>query len=118
MSTQAQRGCRSAKQAVDDAVVNHAAVMNVAIPGGRIQVRWEPRSNATGVGPLAFFAEFLEVASLLERWVQQSPLHYSSPNLPKVRDVLGTWLRSILDEHCCYAHVASLGGDAVAPEIL
>ena len=26
----------AAKQAVDDAVVNHAAVMNVATPGGRL----------------------------------------------------------------------------------
>jgi hypothetical protein len=35
-----------------------------------------------------------------------------------VRDVLGTWLLSILDGHCRYAHVAGLRRDGVAPEIL
>lgn len=105
------------KQAVDD-VANHGAPMSVVTPGGRIQVRWDTKSNATAMGQLAFFAEFLEVAGLFERWVQQCPLHYSSPNAPKVRDVLGTWLLSILDGHRRYAHVASLRGDAVAPQIL
>jgi hypothetical protein len=74
--------------------------------------------NATAMGQLAFFAEFLEVAGLFERWVNQCPLHYTSPNAPKVRDVLGTWALSILDGHRRYAHVASLRGDAVAPQIL
>lgn len=105
------------KQAVDD-VANHGAPMSVVTPGGRIQVRWGTKSNATAMGQLAFFAEFLEVAGLFERWVQQCPLQYSSPNAPKVRDVLGTWLLSILDGHRRYAHVASLRGDAVAPQIL
>src|SRR5450631_248027 len=105
------------KQAVND-VANYEAPMSVVTPGGRIQVRWDVRANATAMGQLIFFAEFLEVAGLFERWVEQCPLHYSSPNAPKVRDVLGTWLLSILDGHCRYAHVASLRGDAVAPQIL
>jgi hypothetical protein len=92
--------------------------MTVVTAGGRIQVRWDPRANATAMGQLAFFAEFLEVAGLFERWVQQCPLHYSSPNAPAVRDVLGTWLLSILDGQCRYSHVASLRGDAVAAQIL
>jgi len=45
-------------------------------------------------------------------------MSYSSPNAPQVRDVLGTWLLSILDGQKRYAHVACLRGDAVAPEIL
>ena len=92
--------------------------MSVLTPGGRIQVRWDERSNATAMGQLPFFAEFLEVSGVFERWVQQCPLHYSSGNAPAVRDVLGTWMLSILDGHWRYAHVASLRGDAVAPEIL
>ena len=44
------------------------------------------------MGQLAFFAEFLEVSAVFERWVQQCPLHYSSGNVPTVRDVLGTWM--------------------------
>lgn len=85
------------KQAVDD-VANHGTPMSVVTPGGRIQVRWDTKSNATAMGQLAFFAEFLEVAGLFERWVQQCPLHYSSPNAPKVRDVLGTWLFRFLTD--------------------
>ena len=45
-------------------------------------------------------------------------MSYSSPNAPEVRDVLGTWLLSILDGQKRYAHVACLRGDTVAPEIL
>jgi len=92
--------------------------MTVVTAGGRIQVRWDPRANATAMGQLTFFAEFLEVAGLFERWVQQCPLRYTSPNAPAVRDVLGTWLLSILDGQCRYSHVASLRGDAVAAQIL
>lgn len=92
--------------------------MSVLTPGGRIQVRWDERSNATAMGQLPFFAEFLETPELFERWVQECPLHYSSGNAPAVRDVLGTWMLSILDGHRRYAHIASLRGDAVAPEIL
>lgn len=103
---------------VISAASNADAPMSVMTPGGRIQVRWDTRSNATTMGQLAFFAEFLESAGLFDRWVEQCPLHYSSPNAPAVRDVLGTWLLSILDGHRRYAHVASLRGDAVAPHIL
>lgn len=92
--------------------------MSVVTPGGRIQVRWDTRASATAMGQLAFFAEFLDVAGLFERWVQQCPLQYTSPNAPAVRDVMGTWLLSILDGQRRYAHVASLRGDAVAPQIL
>lgn len=103
-------------QALSD--VDDGAPMSVATPGGRIQVRWDTRENATTLGQLTFFAEFLEVSGLFEQWVSQCPLHYSSPNAPKVRDVLGTWMLSILDGQRRYAHVAGLRGDAVAPKIL
>lgn len=43
---------------------------------------------------------------------------YTSPNAPTVRDVLGTWLLSILDGQRHYAHVTGRRGDAVAPRIL
>ena len=73
---------------VISAASNADAPMSVMTPGGRIQVRWDTRSNATTMGQLAFFAEFLESAGLFDRWVEQCPLHYSSPNAPAVRDVL------------------------------
>lgn len=77
------------KQALEN-VKNNDEPMSVMTAGGRIQVRWDTRENATTMGQLPFFAEFLDVSRLFERWVQQCPLRYSSPNAPKVRDVLGT----------------------------
>jgi hypothetical protein len=90
----------------------------VNTPGGRFQVRWDENGSATALGQLPFFAEFLEVSGLFEHWVEGCPMAYSSPNAPPVRDVLGTWMLSILDGQRRYAHVTGLRGDAVAPQIL
>jgi len=92
--------------------------LRVATPGGRFQVRWDEGGQATALGQLAFFAEFLEVSGLFGRWVEGCPMSYTSPNAPAVVDVLGTWMLSILDGQHRYAHVAGLRGDAVAPRIL
>lgn len=106
-------------KAVGNALSEQAReVHRVTTPGGQFQVRWDEGGSATALGQLAFFAEFLEVSGLFERWVDGCPMSYSSPNAPEVRDVLGTWLLSILDGQKRYAHVAGLRGDAVATEIL
>ena len=42
----------------------------------------------------------------------------ASPNAPGKRDVLGTWLFSILAGHKRYAHITGLRGDALSPQIL
>ena len=94
------------------------ADLRVATPGGVFQVRWDENGSASALGQLAFFGEFLEVAQLFERFVKSCPLEYTSPNAPEVRDVLGTWLLSILDGQRRYAHINGLRGDAVAPQIL
>ncbi len=95
-----------------------AQELRVSTPGGRFQVRWDEGGQATALGQLAFFAEFLEVSGLFGRWVAGCPMSYTSPNAPAVVDVLGTWMLSILDGQRRYAHVAGLRGDAVAPRIL
>ena len=108
-------------KAVDGAIceqVREASELRVATPGGRFQVRWDENGSASALGQLAFFAEFLEVSGLFERWVNSCPLGYTSGNAPEVADVLGTWLLSILDGQRRYAHVTGLRGDAVAPQIL
>lgn len=108
--------------AVRDAVGEMASLsgeeMRLMTPGGRYQVRWDEGGSATAMGQLAFFAEFLEVSGLFERWVAECPMAYTSPNAPQVRDVLGTWLLSILDGQRRYAHITGLRGDSVAPGIL
>ena len=108
-------------KAVDHALVEQGrdgGELRLNTPGGRFQVRWDEGGSATALGQLAFFAEFLEVSGLFERWVEGCPLGYTSPNAPAVVDVRGTWLLSILDGQWRYAHVTGLRGDAVAPEIL
>ena len=92
--------------------------LRVNTPGGVFQVRWDENASASALGQLAFFCEFLEVSGLFQRWVENCPLEYTSPNAPEVRDVLGTWLLSILDGQRRYAHINGLRGDAVAPQIL
>lgn len=92
--------------------------MHVRTPGGVFSVRWDQRGSATALGQMAFFAEYLEATGLFERWLESCPLSYTSPNAPELVDVLGTWMLSILDGHCRYAHVGALRGDGVAPSIL
>ena len=92
--------------------------MRVQTPGGVFSVRWDERGGATALGQLAFFAEYLETTGPFERWRHSWPLSYTSPNAPELVDVLGTWLLSILDGHCRYAHVGALRGDGVVPSIL
>jgi hypothetical protein len=104
--------------AVDGAMAEQAAELRVNTPGGRFQVRWDENGSATALGQLPFFAEYLEVSGLFEHWVEGCPMAYSSPNAPPVRDVLGTWMLSILDGQKRYAHITGLRGDAVAPQIL
>jgi len=103
--------------ALADMVVS-GSEMRLVTPGGRYQVRWDEGGSATALGQLPFFAEFLEVSGLFERWVDGCPMAYTSPNAPMTRDVLGTWLLSILDGQWRYAHITGLRGDSVAPGIL
>lgn len=90
----------------------------ITTPGGRFQVRWDENGSASALGQLPFFAEFLDVTGLFERWVAGCPMSYTSPNAPAIPDVLGTWLLSILDGQRRYAHITGLRGDAIAPQIL
>jgi len=106
------------RDSVNGAVERADESMQVRTPGGVFSVRWDQRGSATALGQLAFFAEYLEATGLFERWLGSCPLSYTSPNAPELVDVLGTWMLSILDGHCRYAHVGALRGDGVAPSIL
>lgn len=87
--------------------------MAVDTPGGRIHVQWDHTASASPNAQLTFFAEFLATTGLYESRVDNSPLHYTSPNAPGKRDVLGTWSLSILAGHKRYAHITGLRGDAL-----
>jgi hypothetical protein len=64
--------------------------------GGRMHVRWDPTAQATPHGQIVYFAEFLATAGIFDNWVQACPLHYSSPNACRARDVLGTLMLGVL----------------------
>lgn len=67
--------------------------------GGWIHVEWNPNAAVTPLGQLPFFIEFLKVSGLFEAWVADCPLSYQSNNAPDKRDVLATFLLSILAGH-------------------
>lgn len=90
----------------------------VFTPGGSYEVRWNDQAAVTPFGQMAFFIEFLNLSGLLESWVQDCPLTYLSPNAPTKRDLLGTWLLSVLAGHKRYSHVTSIHSDGVNPELL
>ncbi len=87
-------------------------------PTGKLQVRWNDAGAVTPFGQLPFFIEFLNVTGLFGDWVDSCPLVYQSPNAPSRRDLLGTWLLSMLAGHKRYAHVTSIRSDGVNPELL
>jgi hypothetical protein len=64
--------------------------------GGPLKVRWDAKRQATLHGQMAFFIEFLSATGLFDQWVKDCPLDYKSPNGSEPRDVLGTWMLSIL----------------------
>ena len=86
--------------------------------GGTVHVEWDPDVAATPLGHLAFFAEYLKVSGRFDALVADCPLHYTSPNAPSKRDILGTVMLSALAGHWRYAHITALRGDGVNPSLL
>jgi hypothetical protein len=85
---------------------------------GRVHVEWATDARVTPLGQLPFFIEYLKQGGLFDGWVADAPLHYTSPNAPKKRDVLGTVLLSVLAGHWRYAHITTLRCDPVNPPLL
>ena len=102
------------------AVEPDASGMGVVVDsfGGPVRVEFDHEAAFTPLGQLPFFIDFLKAAGLFEALVADCPLHYTSPNAPKKRDVLGTAMLSMLAGHKRYAHIAALRGDGVLPELL
>ena len=86
--------------------------------GGRVQVEWDPEASVTPLGQMAFFIEYLKLGGLFDRWVEDCPLEFYSPNSPSKRDVLGTLLLSVLSGHKRYAHITAIRSDGVNPGLL
>ena len=85
---------------------------------GPVKVEWDETSPLTPLGQIAFFIEFLKISGRLDAAISDCPLVYTSPNAPNVRDVVGTWVLSILAGHRRYAHITALRCDNVLPELM
>lgn len=98
--------------------VEVAKSIGVQTAGGRIQVKWDRDAAATPFGQMVFFIEFLTVTGLWTSWVEECLLEYRSPNGSSKRDILGTWLLSILSGHRRYSHITTIRADGVNPGLL
>ena len=85
---------------------------------GKIHVKWSPEATVSSLGLMPFFIEFLKTSGLFDKWVEDCPLHYTSGNAPKVRDVLGTLVLSVLAGHWRYAHISAIRADGINPGLL
>src|SRR5712692_9328108 len=85
---------------------------------GKIQVKWVPEAAVSSLGQMPFFIEFLKSSGLFDKWVEECPLGYVSPNAPQKRDILGTILLSVLSGHWRYAHISAIRSDGVNPDLL
>jgi hypothetical protein len=92
--------------------------LSVETFAGRIHVEWNPQAEVTPMGQLPFFIDFLKTAELFDPWVTECPIHYTSPNAPSTRDILGTVLLSVLAGHKRYAHITTIRSDSVNPRLL
>lgn len=72
----------------------------------------------SSLGQMPFFIVFLKTSGQFDKWVEECPLQYKSPNAPRKRDVLGTILLSVLSGHWRYAHISAIRSDGVNPELL
>lgn len=95
-----------------------AQALGVETCGGRVQVRWDSEAATTPYGQMIFFIEFLTLTGLFDHWVESCPLSYQGPHASKKRDILGTWVLSILSGHRRYAHITAIRADGVTPSLL
>jgi hypothetical protein len=105
-------------EAKHKALARQKAAVALDTFGGRIHVEWDPDAAVTPLGQLPFFIEFLKVSGLFDAWVEDCPLHYQSNNASEKREVLATFLLSILAGHHRYAHITAIREDGIHPELL
>ena len=104
---------RKLAQAMEDATRATEAMVLDTI-GGKLHVKFDHSGSATMLGQLPFFIEFLQTSGLYERWIKSAPLTYSSPNAPRVEDVLGTLFLAALSGMRRYSHINGLRADGVS----
>jgi len=87
-------------------------------PGGRFRASFDERTAVSALGPLVFFAQFLEASGCFDEFCRDAPLVYTSANAPASRDLLGTLVLGVLSGHWRYAHLSGLRFDEVSAGLL
>lgn len=87
-------------------------------PSGVVHAVWDQGEAVTPLGPLVYFAHFLQASGLWEEALQTCPLSYRSPNSPRLAEVVGTLLLTILTGGRRFLHAASVRCDPVVTEVL
>ena len=95
-----------------------AQTFDIPAFGGKLDVSWNPESQVTQWGGLAYFVSYLKTSGLFDRLVEDAPFHYTSPNAPEVRDVVGTAVLSIICGFTRYVHINRLRNDTVLATLL
>ena len=85
---------------------------------GKIQFKWVPEAEVSSLGQMPFCIEFWKTSGLLENWVKDGPLPYTSPNAPQIGHVLGTILLSVLAGTGGMRIIGAWLGDGVNPGLL
>lgn len=99
-------------------IVQFTDMVAVDTYGGRVHVDWDHETPVTPIGQLIFFIEFLKRTELFDHWIKTCPLEFTSPNAPKIRDILGTILLSVLSGHTRYSHITTVRTDKVNAPLL
>lgn len=102
----------------DDEIEHLSNKIAVDTYDGRVHIEWDHETPVTPMGQLAFFIEFLKRTELFDDWIRTCPLKLTSPNAPKVRDILGTVLLSVLSGHTRYSHITTIRTDQVNAPLL
>jgi hypothetical protein len=92
--------------------------MAIDTPGGRFHVRFDETTPVSALGPLVFFAQFIEAGGRFEALCREAPLRYTSNNAPDPREVLATIVLGILAGCRRFAHLSALRFDDVAAGLL
>lgn len=90
----------------------------VDTPGGRYYAEADLDSPVTREGQLIFFAQFLKTGERWKEFIKNSPLKYIGNQGSGVNNTIGTAVLSILCGHWRYAHINSVRGDTLNPELL
>src|SRR6201995_76253 len=85
---------------------------------GHVHIEWDTTASVTPLGQLPFFIEYLKQGGLFDGWVADCALVFTSPTAPRKRDVLGTVMLWVLARQRRYAHIPTLGWNAVNPPLL